>query len=118
LRNDEEQLNSMTDNTSAWVVMAEGVRRRILSDGEKLMLVEVHGDAGAVVKRHSHPHEQASFIARGRAVFTIGEQTIEAAQGDVIPIPSHIPHSVVFVEDCIVIDTFSPPREDFRMTAR
>ncbi len=108
----------MTEKRSEWVVMAEGVRRRILTDGDKLMVVEVRAEPGSTVKLHSHPNEQVSFLAEGRAVFTVGDRKIEMKQGDAVPIPSNVPHAVLFVDKCIFIDSFSPPREDFRAGSR
>lgn len=70
-----------------WIQTAEGVRRRIVADGEKLMLTEVHFEPGAVGVLHSHPHEQATFVVKGRVHFTIGNIVREYAAGDTIFIP-------------------------------
>ncbi len=97
-----------------WVTMAEGVQRQIQVDGEKLMIVKVHLAAGAELPSHSHPHEQATYVVSGRLRFTLGDQTMDLAAGQSIGIPSNVAHQVVATEDTIVLDSFSPPRDDFR----
>jgi quercetin dioxygenase-like cupin family protein len=101
-------------NGNNWVTMAEGVRRRIASDGEHLMLVEVHFQPGAVGAKHSHPHEQVTYILQGRVNFTIEDQTWELAAGQTIHIPGSKIHGVTALEESLLLDVFSPPREDFR----
>ena len=97
-----------------WVTMTEGVKRRIRVDGEKMMLVEVRFEAGAAVPQHSHPHEQISYVASGRMLFTVNGQEVEVAAGESLHLPSNVPHAARALEASAVLDTFSPPREDFR----
>jgi quercetin dioxygenase-like cupin family protein len=97
-----------------WIPMAEGVRRRILADGEQLMLVEVHFEAGAIGAVHSHPHEQITYIVSGRVRFTRDDTSHDLNAGDSIHIPGGISHGVLALEESTLLDTFSPPREDFR----
>ncbi len=99
---------------SEWVQMSPGVKRRIRVDGEKMMLVEVHFDAGITLPTHSHPHEQISYIGSGRMEFTVGGKTVEVAAGQSLHLPSNVPHGARSVEESTVLDLFSPPREDFR----
>lgn len=99
---------------SEWVTMTEGVKRQIRVDGEKMMLVEVRFEAGAAVPQHSHPHEQISYVASGRMLFTVSGQEVEVAAGESLHLPSNVQHAARALEVSIVLDTFSPPREDFR----
>ncbi len=99
---------------SGWVKMTEGIHRQIQVDGEKLMIVKVHLAAGAELPFHSHPHEQATYILSGRLCFTLGDQTMDLSSGQSIGIPSNTAHQVVATEDTLVLDSFSPPRDDFR----
>ena len=94
--------------------MFPGVSRKILSDGERMMLVEVLLDANSTVPEHTHPHEQTGYLASGRVRFRIGAETAELGQGDSWMIPSGVPHEVTALADSVAIDIFSPPREDFR----
>jgi quercetin dioxygenase-like cupin family protein len=104
----------MTATINDWQTVGEGVRRRVVLDGEKLMLVEVHFQPGGIGAQHNHPHEQATYVIKGRLNFTIEDDTRELAEGDSILIPSNALHSVLALEETILLDTFSPPREDFR----
>jgi len=94
--------------------MFEGVRRRIVADGEHLMQILVEVRQGSVVVRHQHVHEQVSFVHAGRLRFDLGDRIIEAGPGETVFIPSNVPHAVTALEDSVAIDTFSPPRADFR----
>jgi quercetin dioxygenase-like cupin family protein len=68
---------------------------------------------GAVVPQHRHFHEQLTTIEKGalRLLFESGEQVVQA--GESLVIPPHAPHGVVALEESIVLDVFSPPREDW-----
>jgi quercetin dioxygenase-like cupin family protein len=107
-------MSSTAQVPSAWVNMAPGVRRRILGDGEKLMMIQVQLDKNGEVAAHSHHHEQITYVISGRLRFTLGDQVFELAQGDSLFIPSNVVHHVLTLEDALVLDSFSPPREDFR----
>jgi quercetin dioxygenase-like cupin family protein len=91
------------------------IRRRLIS-GQKVMLVKLSLDQGAIVGQHSHPHEQVSYVFTGALEFTINDQKRVAYGGDVVVIPSNAPHAVVVLEQAEVLDIFSPPREDFLTT--
>lgn len=86
--------------------------RSVLVSGERVMLVRVALEEGAEVARHSHPHEQASYVAEGTVHFTIGERELALGQGQAVLIPSGEPHEVLAISSATVIDVFSPPRED------
>lgn len=70
--------------------------------------------AGSVLGKHHHPHEQITFIAEGQLDMTIGDQNVSLTKGMFFVIPSNTPHSAIAVTDCVVIDSFSPVREDYR----
>ncbi len=99
---------------NGWVTMVEGIQRQIQVDGEKLMIVKVHLAAGAELPSHSHPHEQATYVLSGHLRFTLGDQTLDLRAGQSIGIPSNAMHRVVATEETMLLDSFSPPREDFR----
>ena len=93
-----------------------GVFQQVLSGrdrDEKMMLVRYYIKAGAVFPQHSHPHEQHGFLVEGEAEFEIGgvKKIIEAGEGYVIH--GGVEHGAVFRKDSIILDVFSPPREDF-----
>ncbi len=102
------------ENSGAWEDQGGGVRRRIIVDGEKLMLVQVHFEKGAEGALHSHPHEQAVYLLSGRVRFTRGEESFEIKEGENVLVPSGTRHGLVALEETLLLDVFSPPREDFR----
>ena len=96
-----------------WQHMAEGVRRKIMAADEKLMLVRVEFEKGGIGAVHQHYHVQMSSVESG--VFEIeiaGEKRILKA-GDAFYIPSNVLHGAVCMEAGVLIDVFSPMREDF-----
>jgi quercetin dioxygenase-like cupin family protein len=95
------------------VEMAPGVTRRTLNNGDQMTLVEVTADQGAEVPLHVHPHEQIGYIARGRLLFTIGDETKELVAGDSYLMPGNVPHGGKALEPTVAIDIFSPPREEY-----
>lgn len=96
-----------------WTEMAEGVSRKILGHDEKIMMVKVKFDQGTLVEPHTHRHTQTSYIAKGKFEFTVGEEKQIVSYGDGLYIPSHIPHGVVCLEEGVIVDVFTPAREDF-----
>lgn len=102
-------------NTDATPVeMLPGLLRRTLADGKSMLLCEFTFDANVQIPRHSHPHEQVGYVVSGRVRMTIDQQTYELGPGDSYWAPSGAPHSALTLQPCIIVDTFSPPREDYR----
>jgi quercetin dioxygenase-like cupin family protein len=91
----------------------EGVTMHSLT-GEKLMLNFVRIAPHAVVPMHHHPHEQAGTVLEGVLILTIGDETRHLRYGDAYAIPPNVPHGATTDEQgCLVIDVFTPPREDY-----
>ena len=89
--------------------------RQIIS-GDELMMVKLTMKAGAVVKHHSHPNEQMTYILKGKIRFTHGpemEQSTTLCAGDVLHFPANVPHAAECLEDTIDLDVFTPPRRDW-----
>lgn len=104
----------VTHDAATPVEMFPGVVRRTMTDGERMMLVEVRMDAGAVVPLHTHPHEQTGYLASGRGRFRIGEEEGELEAGDCWLVPGGVTHEFTALEACVFVDVFSPPREEYR----
>ena len=96
------------------VEMLPGVVRRTLTEGERMMLIEVTLEQGAVVPVHTHPHEQIGYLASGRLLWELGDERRELSAGDSWLVPSNVPHQVTALEPSVAIDVFSPPREEYR----
>ena len=93
--------------------VAEGIERQMIV-GDKVMIVRFHFAPNLVTPAHDHPHEQMTLIERGRVLFTIGEEQRIANAGDVLHFPSGTWHGATMLdEEVILIDIFSPIREDF-----
>lgn len=90
-----------------------GVIRRILAYDEGMMMVENTFEAGAVAAIHSHPHLQTAYIAEGVFTFEIAGQGRVVKKGDSVLLPGNVPHGVICHEAGVVLDVFTPMREDF-----
>src|SRR5262245_49499403 len=102
---------TMTES-DGWITMFAGVRRRTLVAGERMMQIVVALDRGANVPEHRHPHEQIAHVLRGRLRLTLAGAAHDLDPGESLYIPGGAPHSAEALEDTLVVDTFSPPRED------
>ncbi len=92
----------------------EGSSRKILGCGGSLMMVEVSVKKGNIGKAHSHDkHEQVCYIVKGSFEVTVGDETKILKQGDSFYCPFNAIHGVVALEDSIILDIFTPIREDF-----
>ncbi len=68
----------------------------------------------STVPAHSHPHEQPGVVVEGKLELTIGNESRVCRKGDAFTLPGNIKHGAVSVDTATtVIDTFSPPREDY-----
>ncbi len=93
--------------------LGEGVQRKILAADGKLMAVEFHFKQGAVGSPHSHPHEQIGYVVKGKFEAALAGKTTMIQPGDTYYVPPNIVHGVVALEDGILLDVFTPQREDF-----
>ena len=96
------------------VEMVPGVWRRTLSYGQRLMVVQTTLEEGTVVPVHSHPHEQITYIVEGQLTMEVGGQTHVLGPGDSLLLPGDVEHGATAIERTLVIDTFSPPRGDYK----
>jgi quercetin dioxygenase-like cupin family protein len=90
-----------------------GVRYKTLAVGEKTHLTEFRLSKGSTIPRHAHPHEQTGYLVSGRMSFIIGGETLDAEPGDGWSIGGNVVHMVDILEDSVVIEVFSPAREDY-----
>jgi len=81
--------------------------------GDKIMLARVIMKKGAHVPLHQHHNEQVTYILEGALKFNIGGKEIVVHAGEVLCIPSNMPHEAWALEDTIDLDVFDPPREDW-----
>ena len=89
--------------------------RRLIT-GDRMMLAHVYLKKGFIVPKHSHDNEQLTYILEGALKFWIGEdesQEVIVRAGEVLHIPSHVPHKAEALEDTLDVDIFDPPRQDW-----
>ena len=102
----------------------DDVEKEALSDvigrsmiwGERIMLAHIHLKKGSVVPTHQHDNEQFSYIMEGSMRFWVGGEPGEeiiVSSGEVIHLPSNVPHGAETLEDTLSLDVFSPPRQDW-----
>jgi quercetin dioxygenase-like cupin family protein len=90
-----------------------GLTRLVGAYNEKLFLAEHRMEAGWEGTAHSHPHDQMAYIISGHLRVRAGEKTFEVRQGDSFVIKGGIEHQAWAIEPSIVIDVFTPYREDY-----
>ncbi|NLL24201.1 MAG: cupin domain-containing protein [Spirochaetales bacterium] len=87
--------------------------RKILAFSKGTMLCELHFEKGAVGSLHSHPHEQISYVVSGAFEFDINGVKKIVRAGDSLYKEPNVVHGAVCLEEGILLDFFSPMREDF-----
>ena len=103
----------LMDEDQEWEVVGEGVKRKIMGYDDKIMLVKVAFDEGGIGYKHEHHHSQVTYVESGSFDFSIGDVTKTVKGGDSVFIPPHVLHGAICTEAGILIDVFSPIREDF-----
>jgi quercetin dioxygenase-like cupin family protein len=93
-------------------VLSPSIARKIVA-GEKAMVAQVFLAKGAVVPEHHHESEQITYILEGALKFEIEGKEIVVGKGQVLLIPSNVPHRAVALEDTLDLDIFSPIRTDW-----
>jgi len=95
--------------------VTDAIVRRLVT-GDRTMLAHLYLKKGAFVRRHSHDNEQFTYILKGTLRFCFGEdgsQELIVREGEVLCIPSNLPHSVEALENTLDLDVFTPIREDW-----
>ena len=93
----------------------ERLSRRVIT-GDRVMLAHVYLKTGCVVPKHAHENEQFTYILSGALRFLIGEggeEEVVVRAGEVLHLPSNVPHAAHALEDTVDVDVFFPPREDW-----
>ena len=93
-------------------VMNPKISRKVIS-GEKAMVAQVFISKGGVVPTHQHESEQISYIVEGALKFELEGKEVIVRKGEVLHIPSNVPHKATALEDTVDMDIFSPIRIDW-----
>ncbi len=102
--------------TWQWEKLNDCVERRFFS-GERLTVAQFRLKVGCVVQRHSRPQEQIAIVPEGLLEFEVGGRRFTAAAGDVVHVPLGVEHLAAAVTDAVVVDVFSPHRDDWERRA-
>jgi quercetin dioxygenase-like cupin family protein len=95
--------------------LKKGLSRKLIT-GDRMMIAHVYFKSGEDVPRHSHDNEQLTYILSGALRFWFGandEQEVTVRAGEVVVIPSNVPHRAIALEDTLDVDIFAPPRQDW-----
>ena len=93
--------------------LGEGIERQMIV-GQNMMICRLRFPPMTVTTPHDHPHEQITLVEKGRARFIIGNEEKVVGPGDILHFPSNTWHGATMLEEeVILIDIFSPIREDF-----
>jgi len=90
----------------------DGISRRFIA-GDREMLAQIYLKRGAIVPTHSHESEQLTYVLSGALKFTLDNRDITVGPGQVLRIPSWMPHSAEALEETFELDLFSPIRRDW-----
>lgn len=94
--------------------------RRVVT-GKEVMVAQVYLKAGAIVPKHHHVNEQVTYILEGALRLWVGDKVdsqndadgIVVGRGELLVIPSNVPHRAIALEDTLDLDVFAPPRQDW-----
>ncbi|HKD06803.1 MAG TPA: cupin domain-containing protein [Bryobacteraceae bacterium] len=111
------ETNSVTHVYKSWESvplesMSDVISRRVFS-GELGMVAQVYLKKDAVVPLHEHESEQITYIMEGALKFELEGREVVVRKGEVLLIPSHVPHRAVALEDTLDLDVFAPVRRDW-----
>ena len=81
--------------------------------GRNIMIARVLLKKGCIVPTHRHVNEQVTYILEGALKFVIDGREIVLHAGEVLTIPSNMPHSAEAIVDTVDLDIFNPPRADW-----
>jgi quercetin dioxygenase-like cupin family protein len=100
-------------NTIPIEQISEGIKRQMVV-GQNIMVCRLRFDPFVVTPEHSHPHEQVTLVMQGKVKFILGTEEKIVSAGDVLHFPSNHWHGATMLdEEVVLIDIFSPIREDF-----
>ena len=96
-----------------WITICPGIKRQTKTNGKTMYQMLATLEAGAKMPAHQHPQEQIVHILSGRMKLIVDGMPHELKTGDSHYLASNIPHGVETIEETHVLDTFSPPRDEY-----
>lgn len=108
-----KNLALVEDYRIPYIDLGGGIKRKIMTYSDELMVTKVAFEKGSLGTIHNHPHLQISYVAKGKFEVTMGEEKKILQEGDLFYAPSMLSHGVVCLEEGMLIDVFNPKRDDF-----
>ncbi|NGF55599.1 cupin domain-containing protein [Parapedobacter sp. SGR-10] len=105
--------NFQFSERTPWEDLGNGIKRQVYGYDETIMLVKADFETGAVGELHSHFHAQVTYVESGKFKMTIDGVDQIISKGDGYYVPPHAVHGCICLEAGMLIDVFSPLREDF-----
>lgn len=93
--------------------VADKIEMKTLVCGNNTLMAEFHLEKGALLPRHSHPHEQTGYLISGKMELTINDESFIVRPGDSWCIAGDSEHHATVLENSTAIEVFSPVREDY-----
>lgn len=103
----------ISDSDIPWEDLGGGLKRKIMAYDNNMMMVKVAFEKGGVGSLHSHFHTQMSYVESGAFEIKIGDKNQTLKKGDAYYIPPDVVHGALCLEPGILVDVFTPMREDF-----
>ena len=103
-------------NENPWIEICLGIKRQTAAHGRTMYQMSAQLDAGSKMPEHRHPQEQIVHILSGRMKLIVNGTPHELEVGDSFYLASNVPHGVETIEHTRVLDTFSPPRDEYLAT--
>jgi quercetin dioxygenase-like cupin family protein len=104
---------SKSVNEHLWIDIAPGIRRRTITSGTSMYQMVAKLEAGSRMPEHKHSQEQIVHILEGRMKLIVSGVPHELKRGESFYLAGNVPHGVETIEETMVLDTFSPPRDDY-----
>lgn len=102
-----------SEKEDPWVDVVPGIRRQTITTGTTMYQMRARLEAGSRLPEHQHSQEQITHVISGRLRMFVAGEPRELGPGDSVYLASNVPHRAETIEDTLVIDTFSPPRDDY-----
>jgi quercetin dioxygenase-like cupin family protein len=113
MKTNEQASNFIENGNIPWEKVEDGIHRKVIAYDEKLMLVKVRFEPGRIGKLHQHYQSQITHIESGVFEIQIDGHKKTLKSGDAYYISPNTLHGAECIEAGVLIDVFSPMREDF-----
>jgi unsaturated pyranuronate lyase len=100
-------------NDNPWIEICPGIKRRTVASGRTMYQMVAELRAHSRMPEHQHPQEQLVHILKGRMKLIVDGKAHELVAGDSFYLEGNVPHGVETLEETRVLDTFSPPRDEY-----